>query len=647
MQITQLGPYRVGKSIGRGGMGSVYEATDAETGQRVAIKALNPHLAQVEGFRERFEAEIESLKTLRHEGIVRLYGYGMQDGILFYSMEMIEGTSLEDELKAGRRFNWREATDIAIQLCRALKHAHDHGVIHRDIKPANILIANDERVKLADFGIARLFGSYSGLTSAGGVLGTADYMSPEQADGRPVTHRCDQYSLGGVMYALLAGRPPFRAKSLPEMLQLQRFAQPEPVSRFAHDTPQQLERVIAQLLSKDPADRFPNTQVLARHLQAMVRALSRPVSDSMSLATGSPELNLVDAELDRSLPLAVTQAEAEADVSPPPAVARSAVQSAAGPPMRTDGLETVPVEDRSRQVEFPPASVAGAAPVAASPESAAMPTGTATYTTVEEDAARQLQNQTHSRLTVLAPLFGLALAMAALASLATYLSRPLTADQLYVKITSQAGEEDANSLRNVESEIGEFLARFPDDQRASKLRQYQQHLDLDRAHRRLQLQARRAGVTDPDLLPVEALYLEAMSTAASSPESAVEMLESLVALYGADVPRDGAAPTGSQPTAAGRDGQSDSEERRQRCVQLAERQIELLHEKIAKQTEQQIAALRERMLVAAGISAGDPEDAGDMYRAIIRLYEHQPWAQEIVDEARGRLEQLSATAAPD
>jgi hypothetical protein len=125
------------------------------------------------------------------------------------------------------------------------------------------------------------------------------------------------------------------------------------------------------------------------------------------------------------------------------------------------------------------------------------------------------------------------------------------------------------------------------------------------------------------------------------------MLESLVALYGADVSRDGAASTGGQPTAAGRDGQPDAEERQQRCVQLAERQIELLHEKIAKQTEQQIAALRERMLVAAGISAGDPEDAGDMYRAIIRLYEHQLWAQEIVDEARARLEQLSATAAPD
>ena len=207
----------------------------------MAIKALTPHLAMAEGFRERFEAEIESLKTLRHEGIVRLYGYGEQDGVLFYSMELVDGTSLEDELKAGRRFNWREVTNIAIQLSLALKHAHDHGIVHRDIKPANILLYDDDQVKLADFGIARLFGTNQ-LTTAGGVLGTADYMSPEQADGRPVTARCDQYSLGGVMYALLAGRPPFRAKNLPQMLQLQRFAKPEPVRRYAPDTPEQLER---------------------------------------------------------------------------------------------------------------------------------------------------------------------------------------------------------------------------------------------------------------------------------------------------------------------------------------------------------------------------------------------------------------------
>src|SRR4051794_29251110 len=287
MQLTRLGPYEIEKPLGKGGMGSVYAATDSQTGQRVAIKALAPQLAMAEGFRERFEAEIESLKTLKHDGIVRLYGYGEQDGMLFYSMELVEGISLEDELKAGRRFNWREVTNIAVQLSLALKHAHDHGIVHRDIKPANILLTEDEHVKLADFGIARLFGTTS-LTTAGGVLGTADYMSPEQAEGRPVSARCDQYSLGGVMYALLAGRPPFRAKNLPQMLQLQRFASPEPVRRYSPDTPEQLERVIIQLLAKDPANRFPNMQVLARHLQAMAMALTRPAADDFALSNEHP-----------------------------------------------------------------------------------------------------------------------------------------------------------------------------------------------------------------------------------------------------------------------------------------------------------------------------------------------------------------------
>src|SRR5215813_14097471 len=287
MQLTRLGPYEIEKPLGKGGMGSVYAAVDSQTGQRVAIKALSPQLAMAEGFRERFEAEIESLKTLKHEGIVRLYGYGEQDGVLFYSMELVDGTSLDDELKAGRRFNWREVTNIAIQLSLALKHAHDHGIVHRDIKPANVLLYDDEKLKLADFGIARLFGTNQ-LTTAGGVLGTADYMSPEQADGRPVTARCDQYSLGGVMYALLTGRPPFRATNLPQMLQLQRFAKPEPVRAFAPDTPEQLEHLIAQLLAKDPGERFPNTQVLARHLQAMAMALSRPAADDFELPMDHP-----------------------------------------------------------------------------------------------------------------------------------------------------------------------------------------------------------------------------------------------------------------------------------------------------------------------------------------------------------------------
>ncbi|MGH7139924.1 MAG: serine/threonine protein kinase, partial [Pirellulales bacterium] len=293
IQLERLGPYQIGRKLGRGGMGTVYGAVHVETGEPAAVKVLSAALAQEEGFRERFESEIESLKKLHHPNIVRLFGYGEQDGHHFYGMELVEGRSLEEELLAGRKFDWREVTDLAIQVCRALKHAHDRGVIHRDIKPANLLLADDGTLKLSDFGIAKLFGN-TGLTADGGVLGTAEYMAPEQADGRPVTHRCDLYSLGGVMYALLARRPPFRAATMVEMLQLQRFAQPEPVRRFAPDAPAEMEAIVSLLLEKDPEKRVPTAMVLSRRLEAMRHGLSvRPETEikaQMLAASGPPSV---------------------------------------------------------------------------------------------------------------------------------------------------------------------------------------------------------------------------------------------------------------------------------------------------------------------------------------------------------------------
>ncbi|MGW8257522.1 MAG: serine/threonine protein kinase, partial [Thermoguttaceae bacterium] len=188
MQIERLGPYRITGKLGRGGMGTVYQAVNLQTGEPAAIKLLSAALAREEGFRERFEAEIETLKKLNHPGIVRLFGFGEQDDQLFYAMELIKGNSLEEELSRGRRFDWREVVRLAIDICRALRHAHDRGVIHRDIKPGNLLLADDAQIKLSDFGIAKLFGN-TRLTSAGSVLGTAEYMAPEQAAGKVVDLR--------------------------------------------------------------------------------------------------------------------------------------------------------------------------------------------------------------------------------------------------------------------------------------------------------------------------------------------------------------------------------------------------------------------------------------------------------------------------
>jgi len=143
MKIERLGPYRIVRELGRGGMGTVYEALNLQTDEPAAVKLLSAAMAREEGFREWFEAEIETLRKLNHPNIVRLFGFGEQDEHLFYAMELVHGRSLEQELKRGRPFNWPEVTRIGIETCRALRHAHDRGVIHRDIKPANLLLDAD------------------------------------------------------------------------------------------------------------------------------------------------------------------------------------------------------------------------------------------------------------------------------------------------------------------------------------------------------------------------------------------------------------------------------------------------------------------------------------------------------------------------
>jgi serine/threonine-protein kinase len=614
MHLTHLGPYEIGKPLGKGGMGSVYAAVDTQTGQRVAVKALTPHLAMADGFRERFEAEIESLKTLRHEGIVRLYGYGEQDGVLFYSMEIVDGISLEDELKAGRRFNWREVTSIAIQLSLALKHAHDHGIVHRDIKPANILLAGEDHVKLADFGIARLFGTTQ-LTTAGGVLGTADYMSPEQAEGRPVTAKCDQYSLGGVMYALLAGRPPFLAKNLPQMLQLQRFANPEPVRRYAPDTPEQLEQVILQLLSKEPAARFPNTQVLARHLQALVMALTRPAADDFALShehladlhSGSavdPKLSSEATQLDEPVrPISSGLGKVVVNrpgTAPHDAATLAADAAAASQPASKSSISIATVDSDT------PAPVARPS----------------RFTTLEEEEARLRAQQQRPWLLVSVQLAALATVLAGMIGLAFYLSKAPSANKLYQEVIGREGEERP-PLSMVESQINEFLALYPDDPRARELERYRNRIELDKLERRLRRESRDGGSLDPSLLPSEQLYLQAADVAAGSPDKAVAMLESLVNLYG------------PKPSDSDRDARVSA------VVALAKRRLVALRNDVDKLHERQVASLRERLGVANQLSKTNVKEAAAMYQAIIDLHGDDEWATAVVDAARNKLAELN------
>ncbi len=609
MQIEKLGPYRIGKQIGKGGMGAVYAATydtpGKQHGMRVAVKALAPQLAAAEGFRERFEAEIESLKKLRHDGIVHLYGYGEQDGILFYSMELVEGSSLEEELCSGRRFDWRETVDIGIQICHALKHAHDHGVVHRDIKPANLMLTPEGQIKIADFGIARLFGGTQ-LTTAGGVLGTADYMSPEQAEGSLVTEKCDQYSFGGVMYALLAGRPPFRAKSMPQMLQLQRFAEPEPVSRYAPDTPDQLDQLITQLLAKDPETRFPNVLVLGRHMEAMKKALSRPVEmeqEASDTLAGAPPTRAT-IEVPSDLTGEVTRAMDDPSAFPHNAETNEAMLELYDAPTLAES------ENKDTSHAGPTATENPTPP----------PPPKQRFTTVDEDARQQREQAHGSRVWLAAQLAGLATALGVLVWSGWLLMQPPTVEELYKTITTTIDQQGTDNLRIVSSALKDFLARFPNDARADEIARYQHQLEFQRFERQARRRSRSGGAEEAS--PLERLYLSAMAVAEDDPARGLKRLRSLLALYG---PTDPSTDT--------------KEENNHLWLVLARKQIEKLALRVQQQSTSQLPVLQERLALAAKIQASHPDRAHGMYQAIVALYADQPWAKEIVEEASRRLAQ--------
>jgi serine/threonine-protein kinase len=271
---SRLGKWTIEQELGRGGMGRVYLARAEPDGQRAAIKVLSADLAQEAGFVLRFQREIETLSQLNHPNIVRFYEAGTQDNVFFYAMEFVEGPNYEDLLEEKGRLPWKDVLTLALQVCAALKHAHDRGIVHRDLKPPNLLRATDGNVKLTDFGIARVFAS-NHLTATGGIVGTAEFLSPEQAEGKPVTKRSDLYSLGAVLYTLLTGHPPFDGETTVELLHKHRFGQFDAPRKLVPEIPYELDEVVRQLLEKDPARRPADALVLQRHLERLQRKLGR------------------------------------------------------------------------------------------------------------------------------------------------------------------------------------------------------------------------------------------------------------------------------------------------------------------------------------------------------------------------------------
>ncbi len=273
-----IGHYRIIEKIGAGGMGEVYLAEDTELNRNVALKFLSAHLCQLADCRARFKREAQAAAKLNHPNVVTIYEVGEHNGRPFFAMEQLEGRSLRDVIKQ-KETSPPQIIQIAVQLCEGLKEAHAHGVVHRDIKPSNITCDGKGHCKILDFGLAAVCGG-EGLTKPGATLGTVGYMSPEQIRGEPVDHRTDIFSLGVVLYELIAGRSPFQADSDPATMHNILEAVPEPLARYKAGVPEDLQHVVSRALEKDVAIRYQS----AADMMADLIRLRRRGSDTGKVA---------------------------------------------------------------------------------------------------------------------------------------------------------------------------------------------------------------------------------------------------------------------------------------------------------------------------------------------------------------------------
>ena len=292
--MTLGGRYRIERELGRGGMAKVFVGTDTVLGRTVAIKLLAPQFADDDGFVQRFRREAQAAARIGHPHIVSVFDTGSDDGVHYIVMEYVEGKTLADFLSGGGRIMPDRAIDIAENVLTALEAAHAQGVIHRDIKPGNIMLNPKGEVKVTDFGIARVTTTADTVAQTAAILGTASYLSPEQAQGQPVDGRSDIYSLGCVLYEMVSGRPPFLGDSPVAVASKQVLEQPIPPSTLNGDVTPELDAVILRALAKNPANRYQSAEEMRADLDRVRHGL--PVETTPLLAAGATQV------LDRPTP---------------------------------------------------------------------------------------------------------------------------------------------------------------------------------------------------------------------------------------------------------------------------------------------------------------------------------------------------------
>lgn len=304
-ELKQLGRYQLLRVLGRGAMGLVYEGVDPKLNRRVAIKVI--HMGRIDDpvlraeYSARFIQEAQAVARLNHPNIVTVYDFGEENGEAYLVMELIAGEELgsyfDDSQIFSLDFTLDDSVRMTCELLDAVDYAHQHGIIHRDIKPANIMLSGQLRVKLTDFGVARMQDVNTQNTEAGTMVGTPSYMSPEQITGQPVGPRSDIFAVGIILYQFLTGEKPFQGQGLFAVQQKIVYEQPTLPSALSPLISSVFDRVVLRALAKRPEDRYPNARSFKEDLQ---RALDG--GDIGADATMPPQARMANAFLDHGVP---------------------------------------------------------------------------------------------------------------------------------------------------------------------------------------------------------------------------------------------------------------------------------------------------------------------------------------------------------
>lgn len=582
-----MGPFKLESVLGRGGMGTVYRATHSETNEVLAVKVLSPAYSVDDHFKNRFESEIKALLKLDHPNIVRLSSYGRYEQNLYFAMELVEGQSLFQLQRDGAKFHWREVIRIAKNVALGLRHAHDRGVIHRDLKPGNLIRAYTGIIKITDFGIAKNFGHNQDTGT--NVLGTVDFMSPEQAKGQPVTFRSDLYSLGALMYTLLGGRPPFTANSVEEsMRNLTRVPAPR-ISKLAPDVPKVLDDLVALLLEKNPEKRAQT----ALSLYHLLKQAEQKLKDSSEAMTAEhPMIGTTDKTSEMAGPTTSVDQRRESAKT----VSHNIHSDHEG--SQESGVIEVDFDKRR------------AGPKLLKPQKSDIDYYNAVTDNERQDhldLAEKNEDQVSS-FGVLA-LVALLLAVFAAAGYGIYRSNQIpSAETLFAEI-QQEWEQPQKRF----GVISEFLKHYPNHAN-SELVEGRREL-AEAYHKVIQLRGRKGNV---EFSEIETEFLNVIDGNSKNINKQVDQLKAMVTLYeNQELPY------------------SDWE-----CVAAAKAYLG------PKQREAEEQIEKTRAVVEIQLERGKnlPDDeAREVYESVIELYQDFEWLSDLLNETKSRLEALKST----